>query len=144
MCLALNTHIHACFTHRRCCSLMVTLTSTFPHLRPLPPAMPFPRSVSTPTSPRRATPPSRPESGFLANLTPSTDSKRIHQQSNERSLNRLPEAMNRLIPRSGGGGTHPTQEENSQATQHAWAQQIWHLVCPACETCAHECPSTDG
>ena len=99
------------------------------------PAMPFPRSKLTPTSPRRATPPGGPESGFLAYLTPSTDSKRIHQQSNERSLSRVPEAMNRLIPRYAGGGTHPTQEENSSATQHAWAQQTWHLVYPGCETC---------
>ena len=41
----------------------------FPSSPAPPPAMTFPRSVSTPSSPRRGTPPGGPVSGSLANLT---------------------------------------------------------------------------
>ena len=44
----------------------------FPSSPAPPPAMTFPRSVSTPSSPRRATPPGGPVSGSLANLTTNT------------------------------------------------------------------------
>ena len=44
----------------------------FPSSPAPPPAMTFPRSVSTPSSPRRATPPGGSVSGSLANLTSNT------------------------------------------------------------------------
>ena len=49
-----STHVSS---HRRCCILMVTPMCPSLLLGPLHLRCPFPRSVSTPSSPRRATPP---------------------------------------------------------------------------------------
>ena len=61
--------IHTCFIRRRCFFFMVTLKSRFRSSPAPPSAMTFPRSVSTPSRPRRASPLSGPVSGSLANIT---------------------------------------------------------------------------